>query len=303
MKVSRRRFLTVFAAAAVAGSSKAGPLTRERFRALGTDAQLTLVGRPGSARTALQACRQELAAIESTFSLYDPRSMLSRLNRDGQIVTSERFSDLLRHALAMAEVTDGAFDPTIQPVWRALANNRDLNRARDLVDWQYVQPTAGSVRFLRGGMALSFNGIAQGYAADRVSAVLAEHGFADTLVDLGEFAARGRKHGRPWRLGIRDPNSGRIAAEIEAKGGAIATSEPNGTRIAGHSHIIDPLNRDGDRWASITVEAHEAWRADALSTAVAASPIDEAARLLERGGALRAWLIHPAGALTEWRAS
>lgn len=299
MRPTRRRFLTVFAAAALSDSARATPITRRRFHALGTKAQITLVGRPEQAEAAMAACQVEVAAIEAAFSLHDLHSMLSRLNREGRVGTDARFDTLLRHALAMAKATGGAFDPTIQPLWRALAGGGDVETARRLVDWRALLFEEGFVRFSRTGMAASFNGIAQGFAADRVSSILARYGFHDTLVDLGEFAARGAKPGQPWRLGIRDPLTQRITARIEPKG-AIATSEPHGTLIAGTPHILDPLARPGARWASVTVEAREAWRADALSTAIAASPIGEAERLLAKGGAMRSWLIAETGALHEW---
>jgi len=302
MRGSRRRFLSVLAAVAVTGSSRAETVTHEQFKALGTEARISIIGRPGQTRAALLACRDEVRNIESLFSLYDSTSMLSCLNRDGEVATNESFSTLLRHALNMAKATDGAFDPSIQPVWDAIATGGDLKRARELVGWQDVRLTQTTVRLSRPGMALSLNGIAQGYAADRVSRVLARHGFAKTLVDLGEFAARGTNDRRPWRLGIRNPVTGGIDTLIEPNDNAIATSEPLGTLIVGRSHIIDPMDRIGDRWASVTVEASEAWRADALSTAIAASPAHDWERQLKSAQATRAWLINTSGNLFEWQA-
>ena len=319
MRQTRRRFLAVFAASTAAaaatvatrGSARTSPITHQRFYALGTEAQITLVGRRKQAEAALKACREEVNAIETAFSIYDPKSMLSHLNRDGKIKSGARFSTLVRHALAMAETTGGAFDPTIQPLWHALATGGDQVQARRKTGWRGLLLTEGEARFARPDMAASFNGIAQGFAADQVSAILAQHGFRDTLVDLGEFAARGTKRERPWYLGIREPSSGRIIARIEpaasstasAITSAIATSEPRSMLVAGHPHIIDPLERPGERWSSVTVEAREAWRADALSTAIASSPTKQADSLLASGGATRGWLVTGTGVLHEWFAN
>jgi len=317
---NRRRFLAVVAAAALSPSVRATPIKRVRFRALGTDAQITLTGEPANAEAALQACRREIAAIERSFSLYNPDSLLSQLNRNSSIVKTLRFTTLVQHALIMAEATDGAFDPTMQPLWRAMAADEDPELARRLIDWRKLQVTQQRVQFTHPDMAASFNGIAQGYAADRVAAILLQHGFKDTLVNLGEFAVQGTKPapvthdpaslkppGRepanaqtPWRLGIYNPLTHGIVAHIEPVG-AIATSEPRGTLVAGQPHIVDPLGRTGERWVSVTVEAGEAWRADALSTAIAASPIRHTDDLLIAGGATRAWLIAASGALREWQ--
>ncbi len=298
MKLTRRRFLACIATAALNGSAcSSSPITQHRFYALGAEAQITLYGRPRQAEAALLACRKEITAIEGAFSLYDPNSMLSRLNRDGVVSMDTRFATLLSYALQMAEITSGAFDPTIQPLWQALSKGEDIEQARQFIGWRNLVMTQGKAQFVRPGMAASFNGIAQGFAADRVSAILQERGFKNILVNLGEYSAQGTKQGAPWRLGIRDPLTGRIAAEVKPYSSAIATSEPRGTLIAGQPHIFDPLKRAGERWASVTVEATKALHADALSTAIAASPFDEAAELLAAGDATRAWLIDATGRL------
>ena len=298
MTISRRRFLVVLATASLGGSVSSSAITRQRFYALGTEAQISLVGRAKQADAAIRACRKEVTEIERAFSLYKTDSILARLNRDGSVVTSDLFTSLLRHALHMAEDTGGAFDPTIQPLWRAYASGGDVEHARQFVGWRGLQLTPRRAYFSKPGMAASLNGIAQGFAADRIADILADYGFHNTLVDLGEFAARGAKQSGPWRLGISDPLSGRIVAPVEVSDGyAIATTEPLGTLIAGHSHIFDPLEQPGERWASVTIAAREAWRADALSTAIAASPVDNTKQLLEVGNVTRAWLIDTSGKL------
>lgn len=299
MKLSRRRFLACFATTALSGSAFAGSITRERFYALGAEAQITLAGNPQQARTAIAACRKEIAAIESAFSLYNNHSRLSQLNRYGVVGVDDRFSTLLQHALDMAEKTGGAFDPTIQPLWQTLLNGDDIEKVRHLIGWRNLVVSNATARFLKPSMSASLNGIAQGFAGDRVSRILKNYGYRNTLVNIGEFSAQGKKHGTPWRLGINDPVTGRIITHIEPNDSAIATSEPLGTLVAGRAHIFDPLNRAGDRWASVTVEAREAWRADALSTAIAASPVEQAASLLVAGEGLGAWLINESGELQE----
>lgn len=297
MKLTRRRFLACFASTALSGSATSSPVTSQRFYALGAEAQITLAGKQQQAEVALKACRKEITAIESAFSLYDPDSQLSQLNRHGYVLTDNRFSALIHNALEIAEQTGGVFDPTIQSLWQATSRGDGLEQARQYVDWRSLVVTKSSVRFLQPGLAASLNGIAQGFAADRVSAILKKHGFIDTLVNVGEFAAQGNKQGRSWILGISDPISRRIVAHIEPDNAAIATSEPHGTLIGGRPHIFDPFERTGKRWISVTVEAAEAWRADALSTAIAASPVTEAEKLLVAGNATRAWLISDSGDL------
>ena len=52
------------------------------------------------------------------------------------------------------------------------------------------------IRLARPGMALTLNGLAQGFAADRLAEVAARHGLTDVLIDTGEARALGRPAGR-----------------------------------------------------------------------------------------------------------
>ena len=303
MRPTRRRAMAVLAAAALGGSAHGAVERAERrFRALGAEARIVLLGGTGRARAALDACILEVRAVEASFSLWRADSALSRLNARGSLeAPGMRFVELVSRARQMARATDGAFDPTVQPVWRSLARGGDDAKARMLVDWRGLTASPARAAFARPGMAATFNGIAQGYAADRVTDVLRAHGFRAALVNLGEYRALGSGPGRPWRLGVQNPAEGRIAAVLDVADMAVATSEPRGTLVAGRPHIVDPLARPGPRWRSVTVLAGEAWRADALSTALAAAPMDDAAALLRAGGARRAILIDERGAVRDWR--
>jgi len=85
MKLTRRRFLACFATTALSGSVASSPITSQSFYALGAEAQITLAGGRQQAEAAIAACKKEIVAIESAFSLYDPNSMLSQLNRNGLV--------------------------------------------------------------------------------------------------------------------------------------------------------------------------------------------------------------------------
>jgi thiamine biosynthesis lipoprotein len=126
-------------------------------------------------------------------------------------------------------------------------------------------------------MALTFNGIAQGYAADALAALLRAEGFGDVLIDAGEVQALGyREDGGSWRAAIAAPD-GRILRRLELSDRALATSSPTGTRIgAGQAHIMHPSGRI-PLWETVSVSAGSAAVADALSTAFCLMTRDEIA--------------------------
>ena len=162
--------------------------------------------------------------------------------------------------------TGGAFDPTVQPLWLAEAEGRDPATLGDVIGWDRVRVTEAEIR-LSPGQALTFNGIAQGWAADRIAALLRAEGYGDALIDMGEVHALGqRQDGRDWIAAIAAPDGARLA-EVPLSNRALATSSPGGTLIgAGRAHILGPAGQV-PRWSTVSVSAPRAAVADALSTA------------------------------------
>lgn len=274
MILSRRRFLTI-SAAFVAGPALADAApARWRGVVMGAEAEITLHG-PG-AEAALAQARRLLRRIEARFSLYDPRSELSALNRVGRGAGSAAFRALLAEAGRVHRATGGAFDPSVQPLWQVLALGGDVARARERIGWERVRIGDGIA--LARGQALTFNGLAQGFATDAVADLLAARGFARALVNIGEFRALGG----PWRLGLSDPAQGYLGTRT-LEGGAIATSSPGALMLGDAGHILDPRGQGPARWSTVSVEAESATVADGFSTAgcvMSAEEIAQAARAL-----------------------
>ncbi|MCY3754196.1 MAG: FAD:protein FMN transferase [Alphaproteobacteria bacterium] len=283
MKITRRRFLAVSATAGLAWHAPARAGTfRWRGVALGAPASITLAGLDRAAAAGLAGrVEAEISRLEGIFSLYRAESELSRLNRAGRLeYPSHEMLELLDLARLVNETTGGAFDPTVQPFWRlhtqAAAENRaptsaEMRAALHASGWRHVQVGAGLVRFGRSGMALTLNGIAQGYIADRVAGLLRARGLVDVLVDTGEIKALGRRaDGTPWRAGVALPD-GTPVAHRTLSGRALATSAPLATLLdaaRGAGHILDPrTGKPAARWRLASVSAPRAALADALSTA------------------------------------
>lgn len=254
--MNRRRFLLISAATLVPGRALAE--TEWRGLAFGAEARMILRGDPQAARDAIRALPRLIDAMEAEFSLHRP-SALVRLNAEASLVPSAPFRALLTLADGVHHATGGAFDPTIQPLWQALATGADPTVARRSTGWRRVG--LGPTVTLAPGQALTFNGIAQGFASDAARDLLAQLGFTQALVSLGEFAAIGG----PFRLGMEDPEAGYLGTR-SLIGGAIATSSPRATLVGGQPHILHPKGLP-PLWSTVSVEADKAALADALSTA------------------------------------
>ncbi|MEM7487948.1 MAG: FAD:protein FMN transferase [Pseudomonadota bacterium] len=284
----RRRFLTMAAGALAFPAFAATPL-RWRGIALGAEARLDLAAPPEIARPALAAALAELRRAEALFSLYDPASTLSRLNRDGRLaVAPAPFLDLLDEVDQIHGQTDGLFDPTVQPVWQALARGEG-DEGWDRVGWDRVARSGAAVR-LGPGQRITLNGIAQGFATDRVVAALRAHGLTDAFVDIGEQAALGP----PCRLGLVDPVQGPVGT-LTLSEGALATSSPGATPLGADGHILHPRGPARPLWSTVTVEARTATLADGLSTALCLMDLPAARRLRRVSGVRRVVLVDADG--------
>lgn len=288
MSVSRRRFLAI-AASFAAAPALAQP-HRWSGRAFGAEVSITLNGPRDVAGTALIEARALIAEIEGLFSLYDPNSDLVHLNTAGTLKVPARFVQLMQIADMAHTLTDGLFDPTVQPLWHALSTGQDTHDARTLIGWDRVAVRGRRVTLGRG-QALTFNGIAQGYATDVVSDMLRARGFDNTLVNIGEY----RGTGGSWRLGVADPTHGLLATRTLTTG-AIATSSPLATPLGPDGHIVHPAQ--APQWSTVSVEADSAAIADALSTGLTLGDISLARRVRAARGVQRITLIDPGGDLT-----
>ena len=257
----RRRFLTL-AACALATPALAAEAHRWQGTALGADVALTVKG--GSERAArafFAESARALRHVEEQFSLYRG-SALTRLNAMGHLPhPSDDMLTLLALAGRVHEATGGAFDPTVQPLWQVRRLGQDETAARALTGWGEIRISRAEIRLNRPGMALTLNGIAQGFAADRLAEVARRHGLTDLLIDAGEARALGR-----WTARIETPE-GRAVRALTLLDQALATSAPYGTRIGPDAapHIVS-LTRQ-PVWALVSVTAPTAAEADALSTA------------------------------------
>ena len=287
--LTRRRLLTISAAAmALPGRATRAAEARWQGQALGAHASLRLrhLG-PVEAAPLIAEVEAELARLEAIFSLYRRDSALVRLNRDGRLdAPPPELLEVLTLARTAHAMTGGMFDPSVQPLFAAYAEagvaGRDctraaLERACGLTGFGRVAFDSAAVR-LEPGMALTLNGIAQGFVTDRIAALLRARGLDDVLVDMGEIVALGGG----WRVGIA--GTGR---RVTLANHAIATSAALGTVLDARGRI-GHIFRPDTGWTAparpqASVIADTAALADALSTAAVLMP-DAALRALEDTG-------------------
>ncbi|MFD2249460.1 thiamine biosynthesis lipoprotein [Pseudochelatococcus lubricantis] len=256
-------------------------------QALGAPAQLILHHEDeDTARRLVGRIVAEAARLEAIFSLYRDASALSELNRTGVLAAPPgELVALLRQCRDFHAVSGGAFDPTVQPLWRLYSRHFAMMRsdpggpsaaalaaARTLVGFEMVRFNRDRVAFARPGVAMTLNGIAQGFVTDRAVDMMKQAGMTSSLVDMGEIRAVGsRADGAPWRVGLARTGDTAPDKIIELTEAAVATSSAAGFHFdtsGRFSHLLDPRSgAAAARYARMSVIAPDATTADALSTA------------------------------------
>jgi len=276
----------VMAAPQVLWANKKTPeLFEWQGRALGAETSIQLYSSDkGKADEVLKGAQQIIQKYENLFSLYQDSSHTSLLNKNSIIEKPElEFLELIELSKKFNQQTDGAFDISIQPLWDLYIAHfsgnsggnieEKLEETLELIGSDKIIVSKNRVSFAHEDMAVSFNGIAQGYITDKVTEYLKSQGFENTLVDIGEYRAGGpQENGQPWRIGLLDPfDAVSIADVIEMDAGAVATSGGYGNQFDAsgkYHHLFDPRSgRSSALYVSVTVKANDATTADALSTA------------------------------------
>lgn len=281
MNMNRRRFITIAAGASLAATTSSAfskPVTW-RGVVLGADAKLIITGMPErDANRLINLALAEAERLENIFSIYRPTSAISQLNKFGVLQTPPAdLLSLLSHVDQINAASGGLFDPTIQPLWAVYAENsghpthEQIAQKRQLVGWEYVDISSISVAFVKPDMAMTLNGIAQGFITDRIAQLLKRHGLRNAIIKMGEISAIGHNDmGQAWDIGIA--NSGDETADdmVQLSDQSIASSSVNGTTFDGKiGHILNPHQGVPAQspWLRVSAIHKSASIADGVSTA------------------------------------
>jgi len=247
---------------------------------------------------------------------------LVHLNEAGQLRSPPaELVTLLDRAQQWSALSGGAFDVTVQPLWRLYHDHFSkpgadplgppetaVTAARELVDFRTIDVSAKRIALARPGMAVTLNGIAQGDITDRVADLLRAEGLQHALIDLGEFRALStHPSGRPWKVGVKDPNRAKsLLSKVALTNRALATSATTGTQFdphGSHHHLFDPdSGRPSRGLVAASVIAQRARDADAFSTALLAAPEPLMPETVAHMGVEQVITVDAEGALGEWHA-
>ncbi len=255
-----------------------------------------------------------LTDIDNSLSVYNDSSIISRMNRNENVIADRYFEEVFNLSQKISELTGGTFDITVGPLVRAWGFGPDaqkrfstekLDTLMALVGFKKVRLENGRLIKDNPSIILDVNAIAQGYTVDVIGRYFDSLGVKSYLIEVGgEVRVKGTKNGKMWRIGIDRPFDNNLVpgadlqAVIELNDRALATSgnyrkfyEENGVK---YSHTIDPLTGYPvrNRLLSATIIADECAVADAIATASMVMGHEKAIEFIENHSEFEAYFIY-----------
>ena len=299
-------------------STSAQVVFQRSFIKMGSAFDLTLVANNQvEADQLFEQAIAEIDRIERLISSWDQSSETSQVNQMAgkeAVKVAKELYDLVFRAKAIAQLTNGAFDPTyasVDKIWTF--DGRDVEQPKAEIisasvakigfDKIVFDPLESSLYLPLQGMKIGFGAIGKGYAADRVKSLLQEQGVAAGIVNAsGDMSAWGIKpNGEPWQVGLINPkNKDKVFAWFPVKNQAVVTSGDyekfiliNGKR---YGHIINPKTGFPSHGViSCTVFAPKAELADALSTALFVMGVETGIDFINQLNQIEAIMIDDTG--------
>ena len=205
----------------------------------------------------LDALLAKLTGLEARYSRFRTDSLISTINRRaGSGIRTEidtEMSTLLNFASELWAASGGLFDITsgvLRKAWDfqrgGNASPTQLAECLPKVGWDLVEYKNDAIYLPLQGMQIDLGGIVKEYAADCVAASIREAGITSALIELaGDVVViGGQGNGKPWQIGIRDPDSSGSLLTVSLQDAAVATSG-NYARTIKHngralSHFLNP---------------------------------------------------------------
>ncbi|MEO2071771.1 MAG: FAD:protein FMN transferase [Zunongwangia sp.] len=264
---------------------------KRTLKLMGSRFDITVVAKDSvMANNYIDMAVDEITRIEKRISSWDPNSETSLINANAGIKpvkVSQELFDLIKRAIGISKLTDGAFDITyasMDKIWKfdgsmtQMPAEEDIKSSVSKVGYQNIilNEADRSVFLKLPEMKIGFGAIGKGYAADKAKELLKSKGVVAGIINAsGDMNTWGKQtNGENWKVAITNPmDKNKAFALLPIKNEAVVTSGDyekfvsfNGIRYA---HIIDPrTGYPATGIISVTVFAPKAELADALATSV-----------------------------------
>ena len=258
---------------------------------------------------------KELKRFDASLSPFNDTSVISRVNRNEDIITDTLFQNVFNRSMEISEETNGAFDITIAALANAWGfgfkkgewpDAQMVDSLLKLTDYKKVTLKDGKVVKEDPRIMISCSAIAKGYATDVLAQFLQRKGVQNYMVDIGgELALKGVSPRKAaWRVGINKPVDDSLSVNQELQ----MVLQLTNLGVATSGNYRNYYYKDGKKYAhtinprtgypvqhsilSATVVAQDCMTADALATAFMVMGLEEAETLANANPDIGACFIY-----------
>jgi thiamine biosynthesis lipoprotein len=256
--------------------------------------------------------------FENSLSLYRENSIISKVNRNEDVVLDDYFIRMFNRAREITEQTGGAFDMSaaqLFKVWgwgeaaKVKVTPEMIDSLKQYTGMDKIRIEGNKIVKTNPNVIINANAIAKGYCSDIIAGFIERQEIKDYLVEVGgETVLKGKNYtGKDWRIGIDRPFDGNLIpgqslqAIVHISDKAIATSGDyrryyieDGKK---YSHTIDPKTGYSAKQnvLSVTVIADDCMTADALATAFMVMGLEKTKEFLIQHPEIAVFLIYAEG--------
>ena len=257
----------------------------------------------------------ELKRFDQSLSPFNDSSVISRVNRNEELVTDSFFQTCFNRSMEISRETKGAFDITIAPLANAwgfgfkkgtFPDSVMIDSLLQITGYDKVKLENEKIIKQDPRIMLSCSAVAKGYSVDVVARLLDRKGIKNYMIDIGgEVVVKGfnPKNDR-WRIGINKPIDDSLSVKQDIQtvlkvtdlGMATSGNYRNFYYKDGkkYAHTIDP--RTGypvqHNILSATVIAEDCMTADALATSFMVMGLEEAEAFCKEHPKIDAYFIY-----------
>lgn len=257
----------------------------------------------------------ELKRFDQSLSPFNDSSVISRVNRNEELVTDSFFQTCFNRSMEISRETEGAFDITVAPLANAwgfgfkkgtFPDSLMIDSLLQFTGYEKVKLENGKVIKQDPRTMLSCSAVAKGYSVDVVAHLLDRKGIKNYMVDIGgEVVVKGKNAtGDLWRIGINKPYDDSLAVKQDIQ--TILNLTDVGMATSGnyrnyyykdgkkYAHTIDPRTGYPVQHSilSSTVVAENCMTADALATSFMVMGLEEAEKFCKANPMIDAYFIY-----------
>lgn len=277
------------------------PISRSDFL-LNTFVTVTLYDSEDTAilDQAMALCREYENRLSKTITSSEIYSLNHRSPEETTFTLTKDTAGLIRKGLHYSEVSDGAFDITVEPLsslWDFTSGKTILPPAADIeaaalrTGWKNLKLEGDTLTFLSHDTSIDLGAIAKGFIADRLKEYLESKNVKSAIINLGGnvLCIGGKPDGTPFRIGLQKPfdSYSEIIADLDIDGLSVVSSGVYERHFVldgkNYHHLLNP--KTGYPYenglVAVTIVSEKSVDGDALSTTCFSLGLEQGIELLD----------------------